>query len=56
MASLKGGKRLLTALILLAALGIEGDYEGIGHCILGYEAVPCKPAAPRKANYVCRAE
>ena len=41
---------------LLAALGIEGDYEGIGHCILGYEAAPCKPAAPRKANYVCRAE
>ena len=41
---------------LLAALGIEGDYEGISHCILGYEAAPCKPAAPRKANYVCRAE
>ena len=30
---------------LLADLGIEGDYEGIGHCILGY---PEKgPAAPK---------
>ena len=23
---------------ILAELGIEGDYEGIGHCILGYPA------------------
>lgn len=23
---------------LLKELGIEGDYEGIGHCILGYAA------------------
>ncbi|MBR6028673.1 MAG: nitroreductase [Clostridia bacterium] len=39
---------------LLASLGIEGDYEGIGHCILGYEDGPCRPAAPRKENYVYR--
>ena len=39
---------------LLASLGIEGDYEGIGHCILGYPAGPCRPAAPRKDNYIYR--
>ena len=37
---------------LLKELGIEGDYEGIGHCILGYPEGPCRPAAPRKENYV----
>ncbi len=39
---------------LLKDLGIEGDYEGIGHCILGYEAAPCKTPAPRKENYIYR--
>ena len=39
---------------LLRELGIEGDYEGIGHCILGYEDGPCRPAAPRKGNYIYR--
>ena len=39
---------------LLRSLGIEGDYEGIGHCILGYAADEPKPAAPRKANYIYR--
>ncbi len=37
---------------ILKALGIEGDYEGIGHCILGYPAEDSKPASPRKENYV----
>ena len=37
---------------LLKELGIEGDYEGIGHCALGYKAEPSKDAAPRKADYV----
>ena len=37
---------------ILSELGIEGDYIGIGHCALGYAAEPCKPAAPRKENYV----
>lgn len=40
---------------LLKSLGIEGDYEGIGHCILGWPAeTETKAAAPRKANYICR--
>ena len=33
---------------LLRKLGIEGDYEGIGHCALGYAAEPLKEAADRK--------
>ncbi len=37
---------------LLAELGIEGNYEGIGHCALGYAAEPAKAPAPRKENYV----
>lgn len=37
---------------LLADLGIEGDYEGIGHCAIGYMNGPCKEAAPRKDDYV----
>jgi len=36
----------------LADLGIEGDYEGIGHCALGYAAEPAKEPAARKENYV----
>ena len=36
---------------LLKSLGIEGDYEGIGHLILGYAAAPAKDAPPRKADY-----
>ena len=41
---------------ILKKLGIEGDYEGIGHCALGYAAEPTNNAAPRKANYVYYAE
>lgn len=37
---------------ILKDLGIEGDYEGIGHLILGYAAAPAKDAAPRKEDYV----
>lgn len=37
---------------ILKSLGIEGDYEGIGHCVLGYAAEPAKPPVPRKENYV----
>lgn len=37
---------------LLRSFGIEGDYEGIGHCALGYAASELAPAAPRKENYV----
>ena len=39
---------------ILQKLGIEGDYEGIGHCILGYPASPANPPAPRKENYIYR--
>lgn len=38
---------------ILHDLGIEGDYEGIGHCIIGYPAVPEQPAPRRrKDDYV----
>ena len=37
---------------LLRRLGIEGDYEGIGNCVVGYPAEPPKAAAPRKDNYI----
>ena len=37
---------------ILKNLGIEGDYEGIGHCALGYKAAACSEPAPRKSNYV----
>ena len=37
---------------ILKKLGIEGDYEGIGHCALGYAAEPAKEPAPRKENFV----
>lgn len=37
---------------ILKNLGIEGNYEGIGHLVLGYAAEPLKCAAPRKEDYV----
>lgn len=37
---------------LLKKWGIEGDYEGIGHCVLGYPASEVPEAKPRKENYV----
>lgn len=37
---------------ILKQLGIEGDYEGIGHCVLGYAAREPQAAAPRKENYI----
>lgn len=37
---------------LLKEWGIEGDYEGIGHVVLGYPAVEPKEAKPRKDGYV----
>ena len=41
---------------ILADLGIEGNYEGIGHCAIGYAAAPANAPAPRKENYVIFAE
>lgn len=37
---------------ILKGLGIEGDYEGIGHCAIGYKAEESKPPVSRKENYV----
>ena len=37
---------------ILAKLGITDEYEGIGHCALGYAAEPANEAAPRKSDYV----
>lgn len=36
---------------ILASLGVKGDYEGIGHCAIGYAASPVNEAVPRKENY-----
>jgi nitroreductase len=37
---------------LLKSLGIEGNYEGIGHCALGYAAKESAEPAKRKEDYV----
>ena len=37
---------------ILQKLGITDEYEGIGHCALGYAKEPAKDAAPRKENYI----
>ena len=37
---------------ILKSLGIEGDYEGVGHCILGYPKGEYPKAAPRKKDWV----
>lgn len=41
---------------ILKALGINEEYEGIGHCILGYPEGASKEPVPRKDNYVFYAE
>ena len=37
---------------ILKKLGIPDEYEGIGHCALGYAAEELPAPAPRKENYV----
>lgn len=37
---------------ILQSLGIEGDYEAIGHCILGYADEETQSPAARKENFV----
>ena len=38
---------------LLKKWGVEGDYIGVGHCILGYPAGEATPKAkPRKEDYI----
>lgn len=39
---------------LLRQWGIEGDYAGIGHCIIGYPDGAIPEAKPRKENYIYR--
>ena len=39
---------------LLKEWGIEGDYEGIGHCILGHRSEDLPPAKPRKEGNIIR--
>lgn len=36
----------------LHGLGLEGDYEGVGHCAVGYAAVPLPEARPRREGRV----
>ena len=37
---------------ILKELGIEGEYEGIGHCVLGYADGEYPAAKPRKDGWV----
>ncbi len=37
---------------ILKELGIVGEYEGIGNCILGYTKGKYPEASPRKQNYI----
>ena len=37
---------------ILREIGIDGEYEGIGHCVLGYIDGSIPQAAPRKGNYI----
>ena len=37
---------------LLKSLGIEGEWEGIGHCVLGYSDGPLPETRPRKEGWV----
>ena len=41
---------------ILAEAGVEGDYEGIGHCVLGYASEPAGEGAARKDGRVFWAE
>lgn len=41
---------------LLKEWGIEGDYEGIGNCIIGYAEGEIPEAAPRKTGYIYRVD
>ena len=40
---------------ILRELGIEGDYEGIGNCILGYADGVVPETRPRKDGYIIKA-
>lgn len=38
---------------IIKKLAVEEEYEGIGHCALGYAEELAKVAAPGRENYVC---
>jgi hypothetical protein len=38
--------------VLLKKWGVEGDYVGVGSCILGYPEGEHPQAAPRKDDFV----
>ena len=37
---------------LLKSLGVEGEWEGVGHCALGYAAAPLPAGAPRQPGRI----
>lgn len=39
---------------LLKEWGVEGDYEGVGHCVIGYKAHEAPAPKARKEGYVIR--
>ena len=41
---------------ILGELGLKGDYQGIGHCILGYPDCEYPTPAPRKSDYIIYAQ
>ena len=41
---------------ILDQLGVEGDWVGVGNCVLGYAADPLKPVIPRKEGRVVRCD
>jgi nitroreductase len=41
---------------ILKELGINGDYEGIDHLVVGYPSKPIPSPLPRKTNYIRWAE
>ena len=41
---------------ILKEIGIEGNYEGIGHCVVGYIDGDLPAAKPRKDDFVVWAE
>lgn len=40
---------------ILKELGVEGDYEGIGNCVLGYPDGDLRPAPPIRENRIIKA-
>lgn len=37
---------------ILASLGVEGEWEGIGNCVIGYPDGEVKEPKPRKENWI----